>query len=111
MAKQYEVGYGKPPVGSRFRVGHSGNPKGRPKGSKGFAATWVKALAKRVKVKTAEGWRLMTMLEASLAQLAMRAAAGDLKAIRLIMEIERKYPELQLIVQNPPSLIVRFSDE
>src|SRR5687768_6217062 len=27
----YEVGYGKPPVHTRFRKGQSGNPSGRPK--------------------------------------------------------------------------------
>jgi len=30
----YEVGYGRPPVHARFRPGQSGNPKGRPKGSR-----------------------------------------------------------------------------
>ncbi len=30
----YEVGYAKPPEGSKFRKGVSGNPRGRPKGSK-----------------------------------------------------------------------------
>jgi hypothetical protein len=27
----YEVGYRKPPVGTRFKKGQSGNPSGRPK--------------------------------------------------------------------------------
>ena len=27
--RDYEVGYGKPPVHSRFKAGQSGNPKGR----------------------------------------------------------------------------------
>jgi len=31
---QYEVGYGRPPKATRFKPGCSGNPKGRPKGSK-----------------------------------------------------------------------------
>jgi Family of unknown function (DUF5681) len=29
--KEYAIGYGKPPVHTRFAKGQSGNPKGRPK--------------------------------------------------------------------------------
>ena len=32
--RSYEVGYGKPPTATRFTKGKSGNPRGRPKGSK-----------------------------------------------------------------------------
>ncbi len=32
--RDYEVGYGKPPSRTRFRSGQSGNPRGRPKGTK-----------------------------------------------------------------------------
>src|SRR5579863_10756560 len=35
--KDYEVGYKKPPAGSKFQKGESGNPKGRPRGSKNIA--------------------------------------------------------------------------
>lgn len=35
--KDYEVGYGRPPKETRFAKGTSGNPNGRPKGSKNFA--------------------------------------------------------------------------
>lgn len=31
-AGQYKVGYGKPPIASRFKKGMSGNPRGRPPG-------------------------------------------------------------------------------
>lgn len=32
--RTYEVGYGKPPSGTQFKPGRSGNPKGRPRGSR-----------------------------------------------------------------------------
>ena len=34
----YEVGYKRPPKHTRFKKGHSGNPKGRPKGTGGTGA-------------------------------------------------------------------------
>ena len=42
MERKYAVGYRKPPTHSRFKKGKSGNPKGRPKGSRNFS-TDVKA--------------------------------------------------------------------
>jgi Family of unknown function (DUF5681) len=30
----YRVGYGKPPLETRFKQGQSGNPRGRPRGAK-----------------------------------------------------------------------------
>ena len=34
MIEGYEVGYGKPPKATRFKPERSGNPKGRPRGSR-----------------------------------------------------------------------------
>ncbi len=43
-AADYEVGYCRPPLATRFRPGQSGNPRGRPKGSRNLRAV-VKAVA------------------------------------------------------------------
>ena len=41
----YDVGYGKPPVNTRFRKGQSGNPHGRPRGARS-ASTILNAALK-----------------------------------------------------------------
>ena len=40
----YEVGYGKPPRHSRFVKGRSGNPRGRPPGTKNLKTLLSEAL-------------------------------------------------------------------
>jgi hypothetical protein len=47
----YEVGYGKPPVHSRFKPGRSGNPKGRPKDSKNVTTMLDQFLDERMTVR------------------------------------------------------------
>lgn len=40
----YKVGYSRPPRNSRFEPGQSGNPRGRPPGSKNLSSLLSKAL-------------------------------------------------------------------
>jgi len=77
-----DVGYGKPPKHSRFQPGRSGNPKGRPRGSKNLAAVVLREGRKRVRVTGPDGSRTATKLEASVMQLANQSAKGDLAAQR-----------------------------
>ncbi len=89
MSTEYEIGYGKPPLHSRFRPGQSGNPRGRPKGALGLKATLRKVLGQTVTVREGEVVRRVTRLEAVLLSLIARALKGDAKAIATVLELSR----------------------
>lgn len=91
MSKRYEVGYGKPPKATRFRKGQSGNPAGRKKGSKNVStqvATLIEsALAEKVVVNINGKRRTVSKLEAACIQQANRAAGGDAKSMKLLLDL------------------------
>jgi hypothetical protein len=83
------VGYGKPPIVTRFRKGVSGNPKGRPKGSLNVVTVFTKTLREKVVIKEHGRRKTVTKLEAAMKQLVNKAASGDLRALRQSVELAR----------------------
>ena len=81
----YEVGFGRPPKHTRFQKGHSGNPKGRPRGSRNASTLLDEALKEQVIVSENGHRRSVTKLEAILKQLVNRAAQGDHRATQLLL--------------------------
>src|SRR5580658_1402193 len=73
----YIVGYGRPPVATRFKPGQSGNPRGSRKGARHVATILAAVLAERVPVKENGQSLHITKLELAIRQLVNRAAAGD----------------------------------
>ncbi len=81
----YEVGYGKPPMHTRFKKGASGNPKGRPKGSKNLATLLEKKLKQRVVVTEGGRRRSITKQEAMVKHLVNKAVSGDRPLMQLLL--------------------------
>jgi hypothetical protein len=79
------VGYGRPPVGKRFRPGQSGNPRGRPRGARNLNAVIAAALGERVAVTENGTRRRITKLEAAVKQMVNRAASGEARATQLLL--------------------------
>jgi hypothetical protein len=86
-AADYTVGYGKPPRHSGFQKGRSGNPKGRPKGSKNLATLVTQALDEKVIVTEDGRRRRVTKRELVVTQLVNKSAAADLRAIKQLTDI------------------------
>ena len=85
----YEVGYGKPPRHRRFEPGRSGNPRGRPPGSKNLSSLLKKALDEPVVVVENNRRRRIAKREAIVTQFVNQSAKGDLKATQLLLSILR----------------------
>jgi Family of unknown function (DUF5681) len=80
-----DVGYGKPPRETRFRKGRSGNPRGRPRGSRNFASLVEEALAEPVMINENGRRRKASKLQVIVKQLVNKAAQGDHRSIQLLM--------------------------
>ena len=79
--------HGRPPVATRFQKGQSGNPKGRPKGSKNVASIFAKAARELVYVTENGRRRKRSKLDVIAAQQTNKAAGGDLAAAKLVISI------------------------
>lgn len=87
----HEIGYRRPPKHAQFAKGKSGNPKGRPKGSRNFATVIQDELKRRVPVTEDGKRKKITKREAVAKQLVNKAAAGDPKAIPVLLNETRAH--------------------
>jgi len=87
--RDYEVGYGKPPRHTRFKPGQSGNPRGRPSGSKNLRTLLSDALNESVVIADNGGRRRVSKREAIVTQLVNRSATADWRAVKILLEILR----------------------
>jgi hypothetical protein len=81
------VGYGNPPATSQFRQGRSGNPRGRPRGTKNLSTILTDTLYSQISIRERGRVRKVPMIEAILMRLRKDALEGDAKAIDRILRL------------------------
>jgi hypothetical protein len=97
-AASYDVGFGKPPLHSRFKPGQSGNPKGRPKGSRNrqpppalqdddLREIIRKEAYRMVPINDANGTTTIPMVQAVARSIAVNAVKGSQRAQRHFAEL------------------------
>src|SRR5271170_6170315 len=83
----YEVGYGKPPRNAGFKKGQSGNPRGRPPGSKNLTTLLNDALNETVTITENGRRRKITKREAVIKQLVNKSASADARSLKILLDL------------------------
>jgi hypothetical protein len=86
----YEIGYRRPPPSGQFKKGASGNPKGRPKGSKNLVTLLHHELNQKVTVNEGGRRRSVTRMQAMVMRLVAAALQGEPKAVMTLLDILRR---------------------
>jgi hypothetical protein len=111
MAKDYEVGYRKPPKNTRFRKGRSGNPKGRPKGHKNISTIMKDLMDRTVTIKQNGQERRVPFNEAFVHRLAGRSLDGSPRDMIALMKAIHDYmPEVLKADDRTTVINVNFVD-
>jgi len=98
----YEVGYRKPPAKTQFKKGQSGNIKGRPKGAKNkpkditgkLHEIVLKETSRTIKIHDGNGSRIISLLEATIKSITMKAVKGDYPSQRLLTTLVKDAEKL-----------------
>lgn len=106
--RRYKVGFGKTPEETRFAPGRSGNPKGRPKGTKNFMTRFREISNQKATVKVDGRPCVMPKIDAMLTQLVNKAVAGDHKATKEVIRLQQSLPFEEMFGYKPPTIIVNF---
>ena len=84
-SKDYEVGFGRPPKGTRFKKGSSGNPTGRPTKKMSVSDLFERELAGKVTVNGPGGPEKMTKQELLIRSNINEAIKGRPAAFKWAM--------------------------
>jgi hypothetical protein len=80
------AGYGRPPVAGRFKAGQSGNPGGRPKGSKNLRTLIKEEGGKKVVVQEGGRRKKVSKMGLAVTQLMNKAAQGEVRFVGLALD-------------------------
>ena len=92
-SSDHAVGYGRPPKATQFKKGESGNPKGRPKGSRPVGAILQEVLGQKIAVTENGKTRRLPALEVMLRRLANDAMRNEPVALKLMLSLYDRYGE------------------
>jgi Family of unknown function (DUF5681) len=102
--KDYEVGFGRPPVATRFQAGNRCNPRGRPRQMKTAGQLIDEAMNSKIKIVAEGKTKIMTKQQVIIHNLVNAAARGDGKAIHTLFALKTRYQDSSETAINPSDL-------
>ncbi len=117
-AQAYAVGYRRPPKSTQFKPGVSGNPKGKPKGSRPVGALLQEIIRQKIAVNENGKTRRLPVLEIMLRRLANDAMRGEQRSIKFLLSLLEHYSDssqttLQLgeMLAEDAEILAEYLDE
>lgn len=104
----YAVGYGRPPENTQFAKGTSGNPAGRPKGSKNLKTIISDALTAPIVMREGDRTRRVPIVQAIIMKQVENGLKGNDKAAFTLIKIAG---QLGLLGDAPSESDVSLSGE
>jgi hypothetical protein len=106
MSEQEEekVGYGRPPVATRFKPGQSGNPNGRPKGALNLKTDLRSELSEKIQIREGERSLKVSKQRAMLKAMVAKALQGDARAANVVLTLVGKLFEPESVAEQVPAL-------
>lgn len=86
-----EVGYGRPPRGTQFKKGASGNPRGRPRGANSFKSDLAAELQEKLTVTENGKERRISKQRAFVKTLTAAAIKKDIRAVNALLACMRYF--------------------
>jgi hypothetical protein len=86
MSDGYEVGYGKPPKGTQFKKGVSGNPKGRPRKAQDFHHELLREFRSSITINENGRRHRISKYSALAKQMTIKALTGNIPALRTCLD-------------------------
>jgi hypothetical protein len=106
---EYEVGYRRPPLHSRFQPGQSGNPSGRPKGAQNFRSLFQKIMKEQISLREGDTTKKISKAEAILRGLAISAMKGDARSLMALFKLAEHTGEYEDATDNKTEVVIRWA--
>ena len=100
----YKVGHGKPPVGTRFKKGQSGNPGGR-RVKATTAPLLVRKFEEQVVVATGGQRQKTTRREVVMVQLVDQPAGASLSSTKVLADMVKEFEKAAGLSSRPVKIM------